>query len=165
MKPQSLFIVACFATALLMSTSPSALAAKSPAMQACSAQWADMKKAGKTEGQTWPKFWSQCSKDYAAKNEGGATEPEKTTKSSKRLPLPPLMRAIPQDQVSKRRIVMQSGVPTRRRAVPMVGMIISNSWPNACEYDAAIGRTECQMIDASADRRTGGQSRLVKLTR
>jgi len=61
-----------------------ALAAKSPAMQACSAQWADMKKAGKTEGQTWPKFWSQCSKDYAAKNEGGATEPEKTTKSSKK---------------------------------------------------------------------------------
>jgi hypothetical protein len=84
MKPKSLFIVACFATALLMSTSPSALAAKSPAMQACSAQWADMKKAGKTEGQTWPKFWSQCSKDYAAKNEGGATEPEKTTKSSKK---------------------------------------------------------------------------------
>ena len=84
MKPQSLFIVACFATALLISTSPSALAAKSPAMQACSAQWADMKKAGKTEGQTWPKFWSQCSKDYAAKNEGGATEPEKTTKSSKK---------------------------------------------------------------------------------
>ena len=36
----------------------------------------------------------------------------------------------------------------------MVGMIISNSWPNACEYDAAIGRTECQMIDASADRWT-----------
>ena len=84
MKPQSLFIVACFATALLISTSPSALAAKSPAMQACSAQWADMKKAGKTEGQTWPQFWSQCSKDYAAKNEGGATEPEKTTKSSKK---------------------------------------------------------------------------------
>src|SRR6188508_1066290 len=75
----------------------------------------------------------------------------------KRLPLPPLMRAIPQDQVSKRRIVMPSGVPTRRRAVPMVGMIISNSWPNACEYDAPIGRTGCQMIDAkrgSSDRRT-----------
>ena len=39
----------------------------------------------------------------------------------------------------------------------MVGMIISNSWPNACEYDAPIGRTGCQMIDAkrgSSDRRT-----------
>ena len=59
-------------------------AAKSPAMEACSAQWADMKKAGKTEGQTWPQFWSQCSKDYAARNAGGAAEPEKTTKSSKK---------------------------------------------------------------------------------
>jgi hypothetical protein len=70
---------------LVLTTTPrAAWAAKSPAMQACSAQWADMKKAGRTEGQTWPQFWSQCSKDYAAKNEGGAAEPEKTTKSSKK---------------------------------------------------------------------------------
>jgi hypothetical protein len=47
------------------------------------AQWADMKKAGKTEGQTWPQFWSQCSKDYAAKN-GGSAEPEQPTKTSKK---------------------------------------------------------------------------------
>lgn len=83
MKPQLFFIAASFATVLLLSTSSSALAAKSPAMQACSAQWADMKKAGKTEGQTWPQFWSQCSKDYAAKN-GGSAEPEQPTKTSKK---------------------------------------------------------------------------------
>jgi hypothetical protein len=36
------------------------MGAKSPAMEACSAEWAKMKEA-KTipEGQTWPKFWSQ----------------------------------------------------------------------------------------------------------
>ncbi len=40
---------------------------KSPAMQACSDQWAKLKADGKVpSGQTWPKFWSQCSKDYAA---------------------------------------------------------------------------------------------------
>ncbi len=40
---------------------------KSPAMQACSDQWAKLKADGKVpDGQTWPKFWSQCSKDYAA---------------------------------------------------------------------------------------------------
>lgn len=80
MKPQSFFFAISFAMLLLLSTSPSALAAKSPAMEACSAQWDDMKKAGKTQGQTWPQFWSQCSKDYAAKNGGGeAAEPAKTT--------------------------------------------------------------------------------------
>ena len=84
MKPQSFFIAAGCAIVLLMSNSPSALAAKSPAMQACSAQWADMKKAGKSEGQTWPQFWSQCSKDYAAKNGGGPAEPERQTKTSKK---------------------------------------------------------------------------------
>jgi hypothetical protein len=47
--------------------------AKSAAMEACSAQWDGMKKAGKTEGQSWPQFWSQCSKDYAAKNGKPAT--------------------------------------------------------------------------------------------
>jgi hypothetical protein len=65
-------------------------AAKSPAMEACSAQWADMKKAGKTVGQTWPQFWSQCSKDYAAKNGGGAAETETTAKSSKKVAAVPV---------------------------------------------------------------------------
>ena len=31
-------------------------AAKSPAMEACSKQWDDMKAAGKTGGKTWPSF-------------------------------------------------------------------------------------------------------------
>ena len=59
-----------------------ALAAASPAEKACSAQWADLKKANKVpEGQTWPKFWSECSKDFAAKNPtetpAAAAKPEK----------------------------------------------------------------------------------------
>jgi hypothetical protein len=46
-----------------------AAAATSAAMKACSHQWSVMKKANKVpEGQKWPDFWSQCSKDYAAKN-------------------------------------------------------------------------------------------------
>jgi len=84
MNPQSPFAIFLVTLLVLTTTPRAAWAAKSPARQACSAQWADMKKAGRTEGQTWPQFWSQCSKDYAAKNEGGAAEPEKTTKSSKK---------------------------------------------------------------------------------
>jgi hypothetical protein len=60
-----------------------ALAAKSPAMEACSKQWDDMKAAGKTEGKTWPSFWSDCSKDFAAKNGGDAAVPEKPAKAEK----------------------------------------------------------------------------------
>jgi hypothetical protein len=61
-------------------------AGKSPAMTACSAEWAKMKAAGTTPaGQTWPKFWSQCAKDYAAANpdEGDAPAPKagKTAKA------------------------------------------------------------------------------------
>ena len=42
-------------------------ATKSPAMQACSDQWAQLKADDKVPaGTTWPKFWSQCAKDYAA---------------------------------------------------------------------------------------------------
>lgn len=51
----------------LLSAPPAMADAKSPAMQACSEQWAQMKAANKVPaGTTWPKFWSQCSKDYAA---------------------------------------------------------------------------------------------------
>ena len=84
MNPQSPFAIFLVTLLVLTTTPRAAWAAKSPAMQACSAQWADMKKAGRTEGQTWPQFWSQCSKDYAAKNGGAAAEPEKSTKSSKK---------------------------------------------------------------------------------
>jgi hypothetical protein len=84
MKPKiaqilSLVVLSTFAA------SPSAFAAKSPAMEACSKQWDDMKAAGKTEGKTWSSFWSQCSKDFA--NNGGAAapapEPKKTEKAKK----------------------------------------------------------------------------------
>jgi len=51
--------------------------ATTPAMEACSAKWADLKASGKTKGQTWPEFWSQCSKDFAANNPSAATAPEK----------------------------------------------------------------------------------------
>ena len=43
-----------------------ATAAKSPTMTYCSGLWAELKEAGKTRGQTWPQFWSQCSKEHAA---------------------------------------------------------------------------------------------------
>ena len=53
--------------------------AATPAMEACSAKWANLKAANKTKGQTWPEFWSQCSKDFAAKNGTEPAQPEKTT--------------------------------------------------------------------------------------
>ena len=31
-------------------------------MAKCSAEWKEMKAAGKTAGLTWPKFWSDCNK-------------------------------------------------------------------------------------------------------
>jgi hypothetical protein len=52
-------------------------------MEACSKQWDDMKAAGKTEGKTWPSFWSDCSKAFAAKNGGEPTAPEKPAKAEK----------------------------------------------------------------------------------
>jgi hypothetical protein len=67
-------------------------AAKSPAMTFCSGQWADMKKANKVpEGEKWSQFWSQCSKDFAAKNgsDTGTAEkaaPEKASKANKPAP-------------------------------------------------------------------------------
>ena len=63
-------ILAATASILVLTPFPS-FAARSPALKACSSQWAGLKKAGKTEGQTWPQFWSQCSRDFAAKNGGG----------------------------------------------------------------------------------------------
>jgi hypothetical protein len=61
-------------------------AAKSPAMEACSKQWDDMKAAGKTDGKTWPSFWSDCSKDFAAKNGTETAAPEKPAKAEKAAP-------------------------------------------------------------------------------
>jgi hypothetical protein len=85
------FVSAVFIAAITLATfvTGTAFAATSPAMQACSKQWSDMKKANKVpEGEKWSEFWSQCSKDYAAKNGGDtgageAVSTEKTTKPKK----------------------------------------------------------------------------------
>src|SRR4051812_23228660 len=65
-KPSFLWLM--FAVSLVLARSvPIAHAAKSPAMESCSGDWKKMKGAGTIpSGQTWPKFWSQCAKDYAA---------------------------------------------------------------------------------------------------
>jgi hypothetical protein len=76
-------VMRTFPIVLLAASMTAPSFAATPAMQACSAKWADLKAAGKTKGQTWPEFWSQCSKDFAAKN-GEPTQPEKTT--SKKAP-------------------------------------------------------------------------------
>ena len=55
-------------------------------MEACSKQWDDMKAAGKTDGKTWPNFWSDCSKDFAAKNGTETAAPEKPAKAEKAAP-------------------------------------------------------------------------------
>jgi hypothetical protein len=81
--------VAAICAPLVIAWVVPAIAAKSPAMEACSAEWAKKKEA-KTipEGQTWPKFWSQCSKEYAAAH-GTTTDTattattQKTTKATK----------------------------------------------------------------------------------
>ncbi len=63
-----LIVLSLFASAALLAA-PSAEAAKSPAMAACSSQWDAMKKDNKTpEGESWSQYWSQCSKDFAAKH-------------------------------------------------------------------------------------------------
>ena len=59
----------------------SAAGGKSTAMASCSAEWAQMKEAGTIPaGQTWPKFWSQCAKDYAAANPADDAAPAKAAK-------------------------------------------------------------------------------------
>jgi hypothetical protein len=67
MQASLLLVGAGMALGLFAATLPAA--AQSTAMQSCSDDWAKMKAAGSIpEGQTWPKFWSQCAKDYAAAN-------------------------------------------------------------------------------------------------
>jgi hypothetical protein len=79
--------VICTACFFAIATAPS-IAATSAAMKACSQQWSDMKKANKVpQGEKWSDFWSQCSKDYAAKNGSdtgaAAASTEKTSKPKK----------------------------------------------------------------------------------
>jgi hypothetical protein len=56
MKTGIVFISLFTALSIVALVSSSAQAAKSPAMEACSKQWGDMKAAGQTVGQTWPDF-------------------------------------------------------------------------------------------------------------
>src|SRR5438045_9143473 len=76
---RSVRLLGAVVTSVLLMTL-SAIGAKSPAMEACSGQWGKMKEA-KTipEGQTWPKYWSQCSKDYAAAHASETTTDQATT--------------------------------------------------------------------------------------
>ena len=84
MKTGAALMAFCAAFSVLaLATQPAA--AKSPAMEACSKQWDDMKTGGKTGDKTWPSFWSQCSKDFAAKNGAEATPAEKPAKAEKAL--------------------------------------------------------------------------------
>ncbi len=74
-----LIVLSLFASIAIIA-SPAAEAAKSPAMTACSGQWDAMKKAYKLpKDQTWAQFWSQCSKDFAAKNGTDATAAKSDT--------------------------------------------------------------------------------------
>ena len=83
MKLLPILIVLAGIVGLAMFASQPVVAATSPAMKACSQQWADMKKANKVpEGEKWSAFWSQCSKDFAAKN-GGATATEEKPSAEK----------------------------------------------------------------------------------
>jgi hypothetical protein len=85
-----LIVLSLFASAAILAA-PGAQAAESPAMAACSSQWDAMKKDDKTpEGVTWSQYWSQCSKDYAAKHPTAAaakapksSEPAKATTDAK----------------------------------------------------------------------------------
>lgn len=67
MRATLILVGASMSLGLLGASLPAAAAAKSAAMQSCSDDWSKMKSANKVpDGQTWPKFWSQCSKDYAS---------------------------------------------------------------------------------------------------
>ena len=83
MKVLPILIVLAGTLCITVFASLLVVAATSPAMKACSQQWADMKKANKVpEGEKWSAFWSQCSKDFAAKN-GGATATEEKPSAEK----------------------------------------------------------------------------------
>lgn len=92
------FLSAITVPLLLTGALPST-GAKSPAMESCSAEWAKMKEA-KTipEGQTWPKFWSQCSKDYAAAHGTPTTTDEATTTTMQKTKKESKTAAVNEDQ-------------------------------------------------------------------
>ena len=66
MRARLILVGASLSLGLLAATLP---AAAETAMQSCSSDWSKLKSSNKVpEGQTWPKFWSQCSKEFAASN-------------------------------------------------------------------------------------------------
>lgn len=82
MQARLVLVGASMALGLFAATLPAA--AQSTAMQSCSDDWAKMKSAGTIpDGQTWPKFWSQCAKDYAAANPSEEAAPAAKAPESK----------------------------------------------------------------------------------
>src|SRR5262245_4951693 len=93
---KGLSLLALLAGAGLLASTVAAGAATSPAMKSCSAQWSDMKMNSKVPaGEKWTDFWSQCSKDYAAKN-GGDAAPAAAATSSR----PKRVAAVSEDDSS-----------------------------------------------------------------
>jgi hypothetical protein len=89
MRARAILMTFAVFASLGMLASPAAVA-KSAAMTACSGQWDAMKKADKLpKDQTWAQFWSQCSKDFAAKNGTDTTAAKSSQKSSDTTPKEP----------------------------------------------------------------------------
>lgn len=122
--------------------------AATPAMEACSAKWADLKAANKTKGQTWPEFWSQCSKDFAAKNGTEPAQPEKTT-SKKAAAKTAAVDEIPRARVNKRKPATRSGIPTSRDPGLMAGTTISSLWPSVCRSIFWRASATLSVVDVS----------------
>ena len=132
-------VVLMFPIALLAASTTLPSFAATPAMEACSAKWADLKAAGKTKGQTWPEFWSKCSQDFAAKSTEPA-KPEQKRRRPKHVRQQQLMRAILQARDNKSKPATRSGVPTRRGPALTAGTTISSSWPSVCSQGTVQSR-------------------------
>ena len=82
MKTGAALMASCAAFSVLaLAIQPAS--AKSPAMEACSKQWDGLSAADKAKDKNWPTFWSQCSKDFAAKNGAEDIPAEKPAKAEK----------------------------------------------------------------------------------
>lgn len=92
---------------------PGAEAAKSAAMTACSGQWDTMKKDNKLpKDETWSQFWSQCSKDFAAKNPAAATaKPAKAETAKPETAAKPEAAAAPKEVKKTTAAVEESDTP------------------------------------------------------
>ncbi|MCX5496469.1 hypothetical protein OSH11_17315 [Kaistia dalseonensis] len=89
LKTKMFLLGASLSLGLAATILPAGAATKSPAMTACSDQWSTMKADGKVPaGTTWPQFWSQCSKDYAAAHPAEAAETTKAAATAPEEPAP-----------------------------------------------------------------------------